>query len=608
MTTAEFLGTHTLDKNLPIFFDIETEELYYHSSLMQFRHNTSYLVKTDTDSEVDLLKEWLVDKHLVGWNLSYDFGTLDIVSNKVDDLFYAVKIAYPQFQEFSLDKVVAKLGLNHLYEGIDKKTLQKKGFMRKSYLSQNQLKYANSDVEALELIWKDPKVQKVIQHNQAYKLAIIALKEVIVWQQNGLPVIKSTLDKYLKLARDRDLEFSHKLEEVAGFPLNPRSSKQVKELLELNSSNKATLTRVAIEGEIKESKKSTSGRGITEKAKKFTDREIEIAELILQARKARNDISKLEGYVGNSKLHGRFNPIGTSSSRWSCKGTTKGSSRPELFNAQNYSRDFKATFGVKPGEGRIIVAADYATLEIRIAACMMGEENMYKALMDGADIHKTTAALVYDKPIDEIHGKERSNAKVCNFGLTYGMGANTFIQYAYDLYGIKFTEKSAKELIGKFFKAYPKIKEYHTMVGHKLNRGGYITQTALDYRHKPKMYAEGINSPIQGTGGECMRLALHKLIELDGRASKYIINSIHDAAYLLVPEEEKDYWSTLLTQAMQEAWYVIRESPMFKWHDVPMPVDIMTGYNMGELEEDFAGGGQSLSLDEMREAKKRNKL
>ena len=737
ITTNEFLELDPIDKDLesPVFFDIETEELYYNCSLMQLRQNgISYLVRTQTDEEVERMKAYIKPLFLVGWNLSYDFGTLNMVSDKVADEFYATKITYPQFQEFSLDKVVAKRGLGYLYEGIDKKDLQKKGFMRTSYLSQAQLRYANSDVEALELMWADPKLQAVIQTNLAYKLAIYALIEAMVWQNNGLPVIQETLTKYLADARSRDVDYSRQLEELAGIPLNPRSSKQVKEYLGTGSSDKATLTRIAIEGKLTEAKEySAKVRVKAREAQDFTEVQQAVAELVLLARKAKNDISKLEGYVGNDKMYGRFNPIGTSTSRWSCfpastlisvpghrvtledicvgdeiftmtdemeltttrvkekfyqgeretiklewralsnkrmgtlectpdhlvrtmtgkwieakdalgirlsylskstsidergadrfllysnasnvskdlpevailkdvrgiprsrhahhkdrdtlnnhesnieyltrgehlkehrsefklvglkgsdnpawnkrgklsyvkelfrkkgkigsisntinrkypelqeiarlmrlrfdldgnwitlnrirkahyandtiagvirelnlskngdgrvssasrlkansllilagcenhqvigiskgtlqsvydigleehfnfyaeeinvhncKGTTKGSSRPELFNAQNYSRDFKAVFGVAEDSGMIIVAADYATLEIRIAACMMKEPNMYQALLDGVDIHKATASMLFDKPVEDVHGKERSNAKV----------------------------------------------------------------------------------------------------------------------------------------------------------------------------------------------------
>jgi len=201
----------------------------------------------------------------------------------------------------------------------------------------------------------------------------------------------------------------------------------------------------------------------------------------------------------------------------------------------------------------------------------------------------------------------RSSLNIRNFGLTYGMGRETFKHYAYDMYGIKFTDDEAATIIGKFFKSYPGLKSYHSMVGKKMRSHNYMPKTALGYPMKPKMYAEAINGPTQGTGGECMRLAIHLLIKEDERAIKYIVNSIHDALYLIVPEPEREYWGDLLSTSMQKAWYEIRKSHEFKWHDVPMPVDVMYGYNMGELEDDFSGGGQALTISEIKEQKERNK-
>jgi len=192
------------------------------------------------------------------------------------------------------------------------------------------------------------------------------------------------------------------------------------------------------------------------------------------------------------------------------------------------------------------------------------------------------------------------------YKVTYGMGQETFKHYAYDMYGLKLTNEEAKVIITKFFKAYPALKGYHNLVGQKLNRGGYIYKTALGYRAKPRMYAEAINGPTQGTGGECMRLAIHIMVKEDENTLKYVVNSIHDALYLIVPEVDKDYWGKLLSESMQKAWYEIRKSLEFEWHNVPMPVDLMFGYNMGELEEDFAGGGQSLTIAEIKAQKKRN--
>jgi len=607
ITVGDFLrlANKHYTKDKPIFCDIETDGLYVNTSLIQFRQDGLYhMVTTTSDQAVEKLKEWMEDKWLVWWNAPYDLGTLNFEKTpRTDDLWVAFKIAYPSLQEFTLDKAVSYLGYKDLYEGLDKKALQKAGFVRNAYMSQDQLRYAAADVEALERMWQIDKIQKVMQGNMAYRLAIYAIEEAMVWQQNGIPMRQDVIANYMIETQDTIDRLDNDLLHLAGDGFNPRSPKQVKELLGIASSDKATLTRIIINGSLDSSKKSSTGRGIEQKAVQFTERQQKQAEVILAARKAKNDMSKLIKY-NHPILYGRFSPVGAGTSRWSCKGSKH---VPEYDNLQNYSRQFKSCFGLPDDSDMIIVAADFATLEIRIAAAIMNEPNMYAALMRGDDIHKTTASLVYNKPIEEVHGRERSNAKVMNFGLTYGMGLNVFIQYAFDLYGIKFSIGEAKDIIARFFKAYPGLKEYHTMVGNKMRKGSYICQTALGYRMKPKMYAEAINGPTQGTGGETMRLAIHLMYKKDISTLKYLVNSIHDAAYLIVPKNDKDYWSKLLHDSMQEAWYEIRKSKVFYFHDIPMPVDIMSGQHMGDLEEGFAGGGQALSVEEMRETQARNK-
>ena len=601
VTVDEFIATNQLDIDKPIFFDIETEELYYHTSLMQLGNldGNIYMVAIHNDENEQRMLEFLKPLHLVGYNLSYDLGTLNFSPKDLDDLFYAVKIAYPVFGEFSLDKVAMKFASN-LYDGLDKKQLQKAGFTRGAYYSQAQLRYAQADIEVLRVIWQNCKIQSVISNNLAYRLGKYALLEAMEWQNNGIPVLQDKVEEHLAKEREKEAKAMQGIELYAGKPINPRSSKQVKEFFNSSSSDEATLVKIALEGE---------KDGIS-----YDENQMRVAEAILNARKAKNMIGKLTQYQGKGKMYGRFNPMGARTSRWACKGSQKNSKRRELFNAQNFPRQLKSCFGVPEDSGKCIVAADYATLEIRIAACIMGEENMYKALKDGADIHKATASLIFNKPIDQIHGKERSNSKVANFGLSYGMSVNTFISYAYSLYGIKYTLDEAKQIVNAFFKAYPSLKKYHNMMAKNIRKNNFIEYTALDYPIKPNGYTEAINAPTQGTGAECMRLAIHMMFKKDKRAKDVIINSIHDALYLLVNVEELDYWKQTLKEAMQEAWYEIRKSRHFKWHDVPMPVDVEVGYNLDEMGEsldelhshEFSGGGQNLTLEEMREQKKRN--
>jgi DNA polymerase-1 len=293
--------------------------------------------------------------------------------------------------------------------------------------------------------------------------------------------------------------------------------------------------------------------------------------------------------------------MGARTSRWTCKA----GDLPNGANLQNYSREYKGVFGVPPDSGLRIVSADYSTLEIRIVCAITGELNMYKALKAGTDIHRHTASMIFNKPVDQITGKERSNSKPANFGFAYAMSSKTFIGYAFDLYGIKFTEQESREIRNKWFKAYPAIGKYHEWIGRQLRRGNLILETALGYRAKPNSYTEAANLATQGTGAECGRLAIHRLVKKDARALNYFVNFIHDSFYLIVPEDETDYWSKLLEDSMVEAWYEISKSRLFKFKDIPMPVEVVTGYNMSDLSDEFEGGGQSLSVEEMRAAQQR---
>ena len=270
----DFIENNKLDVTKPIFFDIESEGLYVNCSLMQLANEEGpiYIVRTDTDEEVQQMIEFMKPLHLVGYNLSYDLGTLEFSPRDLEDLFYAVKIAYPQLQQFSLDRIASYYNCG-FYDGLDKKALQSKGFVRGSYLSQRQLLYAQTDIESLRRIWRDNNIQMVMINNLAYKLGRYALLETMVWQNNGLPLLQVKAENY-RQEREEKLEILEaQLFSLIGKEINVRSSKQVKEYLGTASSDKPTLTRIAINGSIEESHKSSTGRGIEQEALNFLARQ-----------------------------------------------------------------------------------------------------------------------------------------------------------------------------------------------------------------------------------------------------------------------------------------------------------------------------------------------
>ena len=120
-----------LQPDLPTFSDIETDGLYINTRLVQvFQPDTDdviYILDTDIIPLEDI-KEFIKPLWTVWYNASYDLGTLNMSTEKVDDLIYLVKTAYPTFGEFALDKVISKMGYDKYYEGLDKKALQSQGF------------------------------------------------------------------------------------------------------------------------------------------------------------------------------------------------------------------------------------------------------------------------------------------------------------------------------------------------------------------------------------------------------------------------------------------------------------------------------------------------
>ena len=552
------------------FADIETDGLYINTRLIQVYQPATneqivYIIDTDI-VDLDEAKEFLKPLWTIWHNASYDLGTLNIVTAKIDDTLYLVKSAYPEWQQFGLDVAISKLGWNKLYDGIDKKSMQKGGFVKGAYLSARQLKYSATDVYALAQIWKNKRVQAT-RELLAYKVDILALRDVIVWQQNGIPVLPDIYEQYYSKALAEKEEF------LASLPdgLNPRSPKQVKELLNTDSSDKPTLMR------------------------KYINEGVKVAGDILKARKALNDISKLNQFR-YPRVYGRFNPAGAVTGRWTCKGGDMIAGT----NLQNYPRQFKGIFGVKPDSDSILVTADYSTAELRAAASIYKEPAMYKALKDGKDLHKFTASMIYGIPIEEVQGRQRSNAKVANFGFAFGLSAKTFVTYAFDLYNLKFTLEEAQALKDKWFKAYPNIAKYHKMCWNEMSKPStYICKTALGRRIAPKLGTDAINAPVQGSIAETMKLAIYYMSKENKDVLKYIINSVHDSIYLLVPEAEAKYWGDLVKRNMIKGWEELSKTPLMYYKDIPMPIDVAYGKTMTDLADDFEGGGQALSIEEM---------
>ena len=584
--------------DLPVHVDTESGGLYVDIRLIQLyqpEYNVDTVYFLDTDLiDLDICKQLLKPLHTTYFNAPYDCGALNMTSAKIDDVQKAVKIAYPEFQEYALDIVAKKMGYAHFYEGLNKKELQKARFLPGAYLSNEQKKYAAVDVLILAEIWKDKKVQDVIANNLAYKVDMLSLEYCVQYQQNGIPVHRENLLKQIEINRKVVDEMQTKIDnyieeqfiladtypqsnaivytstwkgkdlnrqwsdwDIFNFlrqkPFKVNSYQQLRLLFKSDNSDAPFLLRQISEGN-------------------------ELAKWILECKRAGKQLSYMEGIKPFEKMYTKFKPGGAATGRF----TADGGDLKDGFNAQQIPRKLKHIFGVSEDSGKILVGADYATLELRLAAAIYEDKNMYDKLMNGADLHTETAKAMIGH--DNWTKTDRQNAKPVNFGYTFGMGIATFIEMAFNDYGLVFTENEAKEFRKKFFDAYPAIARYHNNIWNKMQQGNYIYSTALGRRTMPMLGTDAINGPVQGSGAECTKLAIHYMCKENPDTTKKIINVVHDSITMCIDNtpEEIEYWSELLRSCMVKGWTEISKCPIMKFKDIPMNVEVGVGYVYGE--------------------------
>ena len=238
------------------------------------------------------------------------------------------------------------------------------------------------------------------------------------------------------------------------------------------------------------------------------------------------------------RIHPNYWPVGTASGRFSCSSP----------NAQQMPRGERVRRMFIPAPGWMYVVADYSQIELRIVAELANEKVMIQAYKDKIDLHKRTASLVLNKPIEEVKKPDRQLAKAINFGLVYGMGAEGFQKYAENSYGVSLTLREAEKMRNAFFKAYPGLLAWHEIIKREVyDRNNRclpsITSTVLGrLRFFPwdKAYLNPLaNTPVQGTGADIMKTALLRVRQgfIDaGLTQAKIIGAVHDEIITECPE------------------------------------------------------------------------
>ncbi len=214
--------------------------------------------------------------------------------------------------------------------------------------------------------------------------------------------------------------------------------------------------------------------------------------------------------------------------------------------------------------GRVLVKADYSQIELRIAAKVSGDRAMLKAYQEGQDLHTLTARAILGA--EKATKEERQIAKSLNFGLLYGMGAPGLRQYAATNFGVKLTEEEANVYRTAFFRTYPGLKAWHSKIGRTKDQAIAPRTLAGRRRLDVTRFTEKLNSPVQGTGGDGIKLALALLWERrQEMPTTFPVLAVHDEIVLEADADQADAAAAWLRQAMFDAM-----APLID----PVPVEV----------------------------------
>ncbi len=243
------------------------------------------------------------------------------------------------------------------------------------------------------------------------------------------------------------------------------------------------------------------------------------------------------------RIHPSWQQVGAETGRMACR-------KPNL---QQVPRDPALRRAFRAPEGRVLLKADFSQIELRIAAAIAREGRMLGAFREGKDLHALTASLVLGKPLEEVGKEDRQLAKALNFGLLYGLGAEGLRRYALTAYGVKLAPEEAQRLREAFFRAYPGLKRWH----RSQPEGEVEVRTLLGRRRTTARYTEKLNTPVQGTGADGLKLALALLWEnRDRLGGAFPVLAVHDEIVLESPEEgareNLEALTALMRAAMEE--------------------------------------------------------
>lgn len=499
------------------------------------------------------LREALSGKLLIGHNIKYDLIVFNrhklILDNLIFDTMIAAYILNAGDYNFSLDDCAAR---ELSYNMLPISELIGKG---KNQITFDLVSVEDACFYAAEDAWATFRLYLVyhplIEHSMAksvfYDIEIPLIRVLGTMEMNGVSLDTRMLSE---ISHHLNLELKRLTEEIyalAGYEFNINSTQQLAKLL-------------FDEMRLPAKKKTKSGYSTDNSVLEALAEDFDFARKIIEYRQ----LMKLEStYVSalpklinpvSGRIHSSFNQCVASTGRLS-------STNPNLQNIpirSKIGREIRKAF-IAGDADSLIMAADYSQIELRLLALMSGDESLQKAFRDGIDIHRQTAALIHNVPLEEVNSDMRRAAKTINFGLLYGMGQRKLARE------LGISQADAKALIENYFARFPAIRRYTAASVDKARAtlhaytlfGRFLALPGIDSKNKgisSEAERVAVNMPIQGTAADIIKramIAIHELIK-DNSEIKMILQ-VHDELVFEVKKNYLEEAAALVRREMEHA-------------------------------------------------------
>lgn len=524
------LDSFAFDDEMYFTFDIENNEI---SRVYFSKGDTVITVSAENDGFLDFVKKLFEnDCRKYSYNTKYlhrlaaTLGT--DCKNVCGDLMLSAYLLRPSDSNYDIDHLCLEYGIALPDGGEENQNAVYAAVLRRLF-------------EKTDVLLKEANQTDLLNDIELPLARVLAKMEIA-----GFAVDKKGIEDFGNRLGSRIDELIAQIYSEAGREFNVNSPKQLGIVLFEDM-------------QIPCKKKTKSGYSTKAEVLEELAPDYPIVKLILEYRSlAKLKSTYCEGLLkviqADGRIHTSFNQVETRTGRIS-------SLEPNLQNIPirtELGREMRRFFVAESGS--TLIDADYSQIELRVLAALANDENMINAFNNGEDIHKTTAAQVFNLPPEMVTPLLRSRAKAVNFGIVYGIGAFSLAK------DIGVSVKEAKDYINGYLHHFSGVADYMDKMIETAKDNGYAETLFHRRRYLPELassnhmmraFGERVarNMPIQGTAADIIKIAMIRVcdsLEKENMKSLLILQ-VHDELIVESPADEADKALEIVTREMENA-------------------------------------------------------